>query len=153
MNAALSRFAIIFFFLRKKRKEGWKRTTESSAQELLSERNWRLLQWWACPGVPGDLLGSAIWEEHEPVDTLRMGLNLQIPFAAFLFGSLYPWLSLPPASLSWAIKWGWGHVPVRSTLHQLMEHLPVSYPVEVIESYSKVAKSLQCIQETGSRKN
>ena len=50
--------------------------------------------------VPGDLLPDPeIWEELEPVDTLKMSLNIQIPFAAFLFGSPCPWLS-PPSCLS-----------------------------------------------------
>lgn len=101
MNGVLPRFMSrgFFFFLKTEKRKVDGRETECSVQGLWSVRSWGFLQW-HCSGLPGDLiLGLAAWEEHEPVDTLKMGLNPEIPFAPFLFGSPRPSLS-PPFCLS-----------------------------------------------------
>lgn len=107
VNDVLSRFATRGMLKKRERKERKNvREKQKIGQELWSVRSWRRPQWWDCLGaVPGDLsLGPVIWEDCEPVDTLQMDLNIQIPFATFLFGSPCSWLS-PPSCLSWAIIW------------------------------------------------
>lgn len=87
-----------FFFFKDREKKGrWKRNRKLSSGATVSktlgissvELFWDVLV----------SLGPAAWEDHEPADTLKMGLNTQIPFASFLFGSPCPWLS-PPFCLS-----------------------------------------------------
>lgn len=53
-----------------------------------------------------------IWEEREPGGTSKMSLNIQIPFAALLFGSPRPW-PCPPSCLFQARIQGQRHVPIR----------------------------------------
>lgn len=108
-------FVCLFVFKeRQKRKEDG-RETESSAQELWSVRSWGFFQW-DCFEVPGDSARSpAIWEEHGPVNTLRVRLSTQIPFAPFHFGFPCLWRS-PAFCLSILSKlWGW---------RQRSHHLP-----------------------------
>lgn len=94
--------------------------------------------------VPADLSPDPeIWEEREPVDTLKMSLNIQIPFATFLFCSPCPWLS-PPSCLSvLSIIWEWRHVPIRGgSSHPLMEHLLQCLPQLRQASHSQRLQSV-----------
>lgn len=110
---------------RQKRKEGCKRKPENAAQVLWSEGVGDFgndgMIWGPCRLLPGPCnLVYRLWAcKH-----FEMGLDIQIPFATFLFDAPCPWLS-PPVCLSWAFIWGWRHVPIRgSAFRQLMEHLP-----------------------------